>query len=157
MFAPKHIMDYVVDCSILYKDPDNLSGHFAISLSLELPTKYVEPSSSSDGHHAAPCFSNFPWNDTYFQEKYSYEVSVALEELNCMIPVNNTVKAVSEEINTLCNLLCHVLKESATKAMSKCPIVTVQKKKSKHKQWWNQYCSAGRKRNNLYFYIWKIW
>ena len=95
-----------------------------------------ESSSSSDGHEAAPRFSNFPWNDIYFQEKYSYEVSLALEELNCMIPVNNTVKAVSEEINTLCNSLCHVLKESATKVMSKCPTVT--KKKSKLKQWWNQ-------------------
>ena len=91
------------------------------------------------------------WPNIAFQNLYMSEVEKGLNKLNLGPPLNLSKCNAAYYINRRCKSLCEILHSSVENCLQK----SASRKGQINKQWWNRDCTLAKRRNGLFYYIWK--
>ena len=148
VFIQWHNLHIIKRCDILHDNSDNVSDHFPISFTLDLPLS----SQTQEGKVNERCNnSTYPaWDNPTFSSCYSNAVS----ELMDAIPVSacDTIPPglARQHVDELYQAVCDAMHESVRKGLSSLP-----QYRGRKKSWWNRNCTLARDRNKLFHHIWK--
>ena len=148
LFLPKYLLDNLVKCSILYDCEDNLSDHFALTACYRFSSLNK---AEKCNYNAKPTFPHARWDIPEFQSQYVAAATRNIGALKVIHPDSVTHLNAKDTINNLCNSLCETLHQCVKECSPPCS----ESKTHKSKSWWNKDCVVARRRNQLFYYIWK--
>ena len=142
---PYYLVDVLEDCKILSEEPDNVSDHFALSMTMKISTNPNKPGTKPLRGKCRP-----QWKNHDFQTSYRGILTSILDNVSPINLVETTIENASKAVNRLYKDLCEAMLQAAEESTS-----YLYHNRKKTKQWWNNDCWKARSRNRLFHKIWK--
>ena len=140
----------IKECKILSNDDDNISDHFAIHLSLDVPQykQNVDPHKPVQRLYAPSTPRRPKWDDEEYRKEYARELDKVLSRVE--LQEVNAIQCNPEKyINIFYSDLCSAIHNAADSATE-----TLRKTSHRKRYWWNNSCKIARDRNRLFHKIW---
>ena len=151
ILVPKSMHDDILSCTILSKEPDNVSDHYALSIRLKLSFQNVEKR-LSEGMDNMISFPKTRWNDKEFVACYQESLKdILVEYMRTETAINRVLNEddAQEYVDSLCDKLAHCVHNASEKAFK---LKLKDRRRKRH--WWGFDCKMARNRNRLWYKIW---
>ena len=160
ILVPGYLLDKTLMCNILDETAENVSDHLALNLQLDMSAPEVN---NVGEYYTMPEYPRPKWDDSDFCQNYSKEAKLAFSKLKPWDLKTVTHSNAKQTIDKLCNKLSEILHHSVKMSLrnnsgsNNKNINTFSRKRTfnKNKTWWNTDCATARRRNKLFYYIWK--
>ena len=148
ILMPYYLVDVLEDCKILSEEPDNVSDHFALTMTMKISTNPNKPGLYGTKPLRGKCRPQ--WKNHDFQTSYRGILTSILDNVSPINLVETTIENASKAVNSLYKDLCEAMLQAAEESTS-----YLYHNRKKTKQWWNNDCWKARNRNRLFHKIWK--
>ena len=132
----------VTDCKILNRDIDNISNHYAVSLTMNISV-YVKQPKTVSSLTESNTNMRLNWHDPEFQRLYSEELTRILENITIDKNIDSPDAAIY--VNVLYEKLSSCMNEAAETSSKRFLIIS-----KRRKPWWNTSCNIARNRHQLF-------
>ena len=146
ILVPDYVMDMVTDCKILNRDIDNISDHYAVSLTMNISV-YVKQPKIVSSLTESNTNMRLSWHDPKFQRLYSEELTRVLENITIDKNIDSPDAAIYVKVPY--EKLSSAMNEAAETLSKRFLIIS-----KRRKPWWNTSCNIARNRHRLFYQIW---